>query len=340
MRNKRIVLPGYTYLQDLVRRALSFERHRLSGALFELIADKDMLLLDRLLRDEDGLHAITSIKHQPRDFSHKQLLAEIERGHRIRDLFEVARRVINQAELSAESVRYYASLVDYYTVYKLKRMSKEMVYLYLLCFIHDRYQRLNDHLLNAFCALVARYADEAAAAAKEAVYRHRVEANDDLTQGAKILNLFLDSSIPDDTPFAEVRRRANELLSSDRLARLCQHLGDVAGLDEVAYEWEAVDLVMAKAKRNIRPLLRFIILEGTPANRVLLDTFCLLSQAFRKGIQLPLAELPTTLIPQRSARYLADVDGAIVRDRYEFLIYRQLRERLEAGDLYCPESAR
>ena len=255
-------------------------------------------------------------------------------------MFQVASRVIDAAGLSAESVRYYASLVDYYTVYKLKRMSKEMVYLYLLCFIHDRYRRLNDRLLNAFCALVARYADEAMAAAKEAVYRHRIEANDDLTQGAEILKLFLDSSIPDETPFAEVRQRANELLSADRLVRLCQHLMDGTGLDEAAYEWDAIDRVMGKAKRNIRPLLRFIALEGTAANRVLLETFRMMSQVLRDGVQLPLVDLPTTLIPQRSVRYLVGNNGAIVRDRYEFLIYRQLRKRLEAGDLYCPDSAR
>ncbi len=30
----------------------------------------------------------------------------------------------------------------------------------------------------------------------------------------------------------------------------------------------------------------------------------------------------------------------IVRDRYEFLVYRLPRERLEAGDLHCKDSAR
>jgi len=91
-------------------------------------------------------HAVTSIKHHPRDFSHKQLLVEIERGHQIRELFFVARRVIAQAGLSAESIRFYASLVDYYTAYKLKRMTPAMTRLYLLCCVHNRYQRLNDHL--------------------------------------------------------------------------------------------------------------------------------------------------------------------------------------------------
>lgn len=340
LRQNRIVLPGYTYLQDVVRRALAFERHRLSDALSALITIDDAQLLERLLQDDNGLHAITSIKHQPRDFSHRQLQLEIERGNRIKDLFMVAKRVIGVAGLSAESVRYYASLVDYYTVYKLKRMSPELVFLYLLCFVHDRYQRLNDHLLNAFCTLVARYADEASAAAKEAVYRYRVEANEDLTQGAKILRLFLDSDIVDSTPFAVVRSRADELLSQDRLARLCEHLADDTRFDEVDFEWQAIDRLMAKVKRNIRPLLRSVVFEGTPANQVLLDTVRTISVAFREGQQLPLVQLPVSVIPQKWARYLVDDGGIIIPDRYEFLIYRQLRERLEAGDLYCSDSAR
>jgi len=340
MRLNRIVLPGYTYLQDVVRRALAFERHRLSDALIELIAVDDTQLLDRLLEDDDGLHAITSIKHQPRDFSHKQLLADIERGRQIKDLFEVAKGAIVVAGLSAESVRYYASLVDYYTVYKLKRMSKEMVYLYLLCFIHDRYQTLNDHLLNAFCTLVARYVDEASTAAKESVYRYRVQANDDLTQGAKILRLFLDSSIAGETPFSDVRTRAEELLSTDRLARLCQHLVDDAGIDQADFEWQAVDQLMSKVKRNIRPILRSITFEETAQNDLLLKTVKAITEAFQRGLPLPIAYLPVTLIPQKSVRYLVSSEGSIIQGRYEFLIYRILRERLEAGDLYCPNSAR
>ena len=55
MRLNRIVLPGYTYLQDVVRRALAFERHRLSDALIELIAVDVTQLLDRLLEDDDGV---------------------------------------------------------------------------------------------------------------------------------------------------------------------------------------------------------------------------------------------------------------------------------------------
>ena len=89
LRQQRIVLPGYTYLQDVVRRALLFERDRLSETLAKSMTREDKHVLDKLLRDDNGIHAVTSIKHHPRDFSHKQLLIEIERGEQLRDLYTV-----------------------------------------------------------------------------------------------------------------------------------------------------------------------------------------------------------------------------------------------------------
>ncbi len=340
LRQKRIVLPGYTFLQDVVRETLTFERKRLTGALSGLIGEEDAASLDRLLVNDEGLHAITAIKRQPRDFSHKQLLAELDRGRQIRPLFELSLRVIDAVGVTAESVRYYASLVDYYTVYKLKRMDRETVHLYLLCFIHDRYQRLNDNLLTGFCSLVRRYADEVKEAAKEAIYRFKRQANDDIDQGAKILTLFLDPTIDGQTPFSAVRERAHELLAPERLDHLCQHLASDASLDEASFEWKEVDLVMPKVKRNLRPLLRFLSLQGTPANASLLETLIIMAKAFAQGETLPAVEVSAALIPARSRRYVFDAGGMIVRDRYEFLVYRLLRERLEAGDLHCSDSVR
>jgi len=111
-----------------------------------------------------------------------------------------------------------------YTVYKLKRMTPAVSRLCLLCFVHDRYRRLNDHLLSAFCSLVRRYTDEPAKSTKEALYQHRRQASEDLDQGMKILQLFLDPTVADEMSFANVRARARALLPPDRLARLCEHL--------------------------------------------------------------------------------------------------------------------
>ncbi|MCP4405384.1 MAG: Tn3 family transposase [bacterium] len=340
LRQQRIVLPGYTFLQDVVRGALGFERNRLIDALSGLIGKIENERLDELLKDSDGLHAITLLKREPRDFSHQQLLTEIARGKRIRPLFSLAQRITLRLDISAESIRYYASLVDYYTVYKLKRMAVEVAQLYLLCFLYDRYQRLNDNLLTALCSLVNRYAGEASLSAKAMVYHYKIQTNDDVKNGAKILELFRDPEIAGDLPFSEVRQRAYRLLTPDRLARLCQHLVDELSIDETLYEWEEIDLLMPRAKKNIRPLLRFVELDGAPSNADVLKMLHIMKKAFADGKQLPIGELSVSLIPVRLKPYLIDEDARIIRDRYEFWIYRTLRERLDAGDVYCCNSAR
>ena len=134
---------------------------------------------------------------------------------------------------------------------------------------------------------------------KESVYRYRVQANDDLTQGAKILRLFLDSSIAGETPFSDVRTRAEELLSTDRLARLCQHLVDDAGIDEADFEWQAVDQLMSKVKRNIRPILRSITLEGTAQNDLLLKTVKAITEAFQRGLTIAIGAVASDSHPSK-----------------------------------------
>jgi len=112
LRRERVVLPGYTILQNVVRGALAFERKRLAGALEGVIKPEDAKALDRLLADDEGLHQITTIKRQPRDFSYRQLLAEIERGQQLRSLIsrfcspQEAESPTDHRESDGEAVRF------------------------------------------------------------------------------------------------------------------------------------------------------------------------------------------------------------------------------------------
>ncbi len=340
LRREQVVFPGYTILQNIVRAVLVSERKRLASVLEGLLGAEDGPWLDRFLDDDEGLHQLTAIKRQPRDFSCQQLFREIERGEQLRTLFTLAGRVIAEVGLSVESMRYYASLVEYYTVYKLKRMDRDAVYLYLLCFIHDRYQRLNDNLLGAFCSLVRRYVEEVGVGTKEAVYCSKLQIHEDIGQGVEIMGLFLDPDIDGQTPFATLRDQAHVLLPAERLQQLCRHLAGEGSQDEASLEWREVDAIMVKVNRNLRPLPRFLSIQGTSAYNKLLDTLKATIEAFERGEPLPTQTVSPTLIPARAKRYLLEPSGKIIRDRCEFMVYRQLRDALEAGDLHCSESAR
>ena len=65
---------------------------------------------------------------------------------------------------------------------------------------------------------------------------------------------------------------------------------------------------------------------------------------FRPLVQFPADAFPSRVIPDPLPRYLhaQDSDGANrpLVDRYEFLVYRLLRNGLEAGEIFCRDSVR
>src|ERR1019366_10744257 len=76
---QRIVAPAYSTMQDMVGAALTYEQRRLAaiaGDQIDLSAQKD---LKNLLDDRQGLHEITLLKRDPRDFSNRENRREVER---------------------------------------------------------------------------------------------------------------------------------------------------------------------------------------------------------------------------------------------------------------------
>ena len=164
--NQRIVAPGYTYLQDMVGRIVSGERLRITRLLGQALTTAVEQQLEALLQADEGMYRISILKHEPKDFSYEELRQEVGRRKFFQQLYEFGQTFLASAGLSNESVRYYASLVQFYTVYKLQRMAVQTARLYLLCFAYHRFRQINDNLVEAFIHLVDQYEKQAKLAAE------------------------------------------------------------------------------------------------------------------------------------------------------------------------------
>ena len=344
---ERIVSPAYSVMQDLVGKALSCEQNRLTDTLRCVLKASAIKSLNALLEDATGLYKITLLKRAPRDFSRREIACEIERGQQIRDSYELAKTLLPSLDISNESIKYYASLVTYYSVFRLKQLDEWLVYLYLLCFIYHRYQRLHDNLLSTLIYHVRRYTDEAKGEAKERVYSQRIEGNDNLLRAGRILRFFTDDSIAEQTPFVEVRAKAFSILEREKIDLVADHITTEARFDESAFQWEHIDKLTHQFKRHLRPILRAVDWEASSAQQPLLEAIHFLKDAFAKGrslSQYPTETLPDYFIPDTVKRYLYDLDEngntLLLTDRYEFLVYRLLRNGLEAGNIFCQDSLR
>jgi TnpA family transposase len=344
---QRLIAPGYTVMQEMIGEVLQREKERLTAIAKSHLTDDAVAALNDLLANPRGLYEITRIKREPKDFSIKEINKEIRRGEQIKSLYAVAQTVLPRLGISNESIKYYASLIDYYSVFQMSQLEENLARIYLLCFVQYRYQRLHDNLINCFIYRVRQLLDEAKSVAKERVYQYRLEHNRNLYKAGQVLKLFADDTIPGETPFADVRTQAFAILPETKLTRVADNILQTAQLDEHLFQWEYTDQIANRFKRRLRPLLRAIDFSATDANKSLITAVHFLKTALQKTkplTQYKPDKLPQRFITEQYKRYLYTADDAgekrLLVDRYEFLIYRLLRNNLESGDVFCRPSVR
>jgi TnpA family transposase len=344
LNQQRVVAPAYAILQDMIGRVVTGERQRMTALLDEALTPDVAQQIDALLQADESTYRITVLKREPRDFTWRELRGEVGRRQFFAPLHAFARSFLDVAGISTESGRYYASLVKYYTVYKLRRMPTGVTRLYLLCFAFHRFRQINDNLIEAFIHLVHQYEKSARAAAQEAMLRAQVDASSRLQAAGKVLRLFVDDTIADTTPFAKVRKQAFTLLEREQFEPVSGYLRNVA-FDRAALEWAHYTTLSAKIKRNLRHLFCELEFSGRIEDAPLLDSIAFLQDLLRNGRSLRQANpatFPVALIPKHLERYLYMSNSGNIKhldaDRYEFLVYRLLRNALEAGDVYGENS--
>jgi Tn3 transposase DDE domain/Domain of unknown function (DUF4158) len=342
-----ILAPGYTMLQDIVGTALTAEQTRLETILRIDLAPEDCAGLDRLLGPATGLHPITQLKHDPKDFSLGEMRKEIERATELRPLAKLAERLMPKLDISNEGIKYYASLLSYYSIFRLRQLATHTAYFYLLCFAFHRYQRVHDHLLTCFLHKVKQYADEAKAVSKERVATQRAADQQDLPKAGAVLKLFTAEQREAAASFGEVQAQAFAILDRTRLDSVADHLAKTARFNEAELQWEYVDKLALHFKRHLRPLLQAVEISASQPEAPLLDAITFLKATFAKGQTLserPEGAVPTRCIPKRLRRHLYAQIGRgprrVLVDRYEFWVYRLLRQGLEAGRVSCRQSVR
>src|SRR6266851_4088396 len=347
LKEQRIVAPGYSFMQDTVSQALTHEQERVAAVISNRLDRSHREALDRLLEDAPGLYEITQLRREPKDFSAGEITREIRRGEQIRDLYHLAKSLLPDLGLSHESVTYYASLVGDYSVYKLKRFEEATAHVYLLCFVYHRYQRLHDNLIHSLIYHVRRYREAAKEVAKDRVYASRSEGNEDLDRAGQVLRLFTDDGIPQQTPFYAVQAKAFSILERNKIDFVADHITTKVTFDETAFQWEHMDELAHQFKRHVCPLLLAVDWTASAGHTALIEAVEFLKDAFQKGrslSQYPPYAYPLSFIPDTAKRYLyaQETNGQrrLLPDRYEFLVYRLLRNGLEAGDVFCRDSVR
>ena len=344
---RKIVRPGYTTLQTIIGDALSAERRRLERLIGEALDEAARMDLQKLLVREDTLSELAAIKQDAKHFGYQMMATERHKRSTLERLYQLAKTLLPALEISQQNLHYYASLAHYYTIYDLRRLKPEQTYLYLLCYAWQRYQQLSDNLVDAMSYHMKKIEDDTKECAEKQFSQSQANKQLEAPRVGRLLLLYVDDEVKDTTSFGTVRTQAFAIMPKDTLLatgkRLCEKF-----VSQHELRWQAVDKAALRFKKQLRPLYMALEFSSTATDSPWLLALRWMKDAFSRRQTLtarPVAECPKGTIPKRLRPYLMTFDAhgeatGINGDRYEFWVYRQIRKRFEAGDLFLNDSLR
>ncbi|MCW5207073.1 hypothetical protein VU08_09170, partial [Desulfobulbus sp. F5] len=109
--------------------------------------------------------------------------------------------------------------------------------------------------------------------------------------------------------------------------------------DEDEYQWQHLEALSATIKKNIRQIVKAIDFKAHSGNANLLQAITFLQDIFEKGKilrQIARELFPTDFIGKSLKKYVFMGKGIerLNAERYEFAVYKMLRNAFESGDIY------
>lgn len=206
--------------------------------------------------------------------------------------------------------------------------------LYLLCFVQQRYRRVNDNLINSLIYRFRLYSDQAKEDAQVRLSDLQLETNQDIGKVGQVLELLTDEQIPHELPFGEFQERVFEILSRQAIRRVAGYITKEKKFDEILFRWKYLDKIARRIKVNLRPIFMTVDFSVIPTNSNLLEAVRFLQDIFRqdKNFQkIASKKFPVVFIPKKYKSYLFEKNAdskktRIIADRYEFLVYQFLKD--------------
>lgn len=340
-----IVRPGYTTFQSIISAALAEERRRLASLVEAGMTDEVRQALEGLLVREDTLSGLAAIKQDAKYFRPHMMAKERRKRTMLDEIYRAAEAILPTLGISRQNLDYYASLAHFYTIYDLRQLQSGQSFLYLLCYGWQRYRQLNDNLVEALRHHTQKLEDESKANAAQAFMLAQVQRQKETPQVGRLLLLYVDDAFDDGTPFGTVRRHAFSILPRATLQQLGQRLYDKP-ISQMELRWRAIDEAAGQVRMRLRPQAMALDFSSAQAADPWLAALAWMRKVFDRRQRLdrqPVTDIPPDTIPKRLRPYLLTLNETgqpigLRGDRYEFWVYRQLRKRLDSGELHLNDS--
>jgi TnpA family transposase len=341
---KKISRPGYSTLQTLIAQALISEQARINHIFKEHLLTREKAQLFNLLNHKENFYVVTLLKQQPKNFKPTAIRQEIAYYEQYQPLYQIAKRLLPRLKVSKNGIAYYASLVEYYTVWSLHRKNSSQTCLWLLCFIYHRCQRMLDNLATMFIYTAHHYQADVTKQAEALLLIHSLSPDEQKKALAKLIRVYTDKTVNENLTFKTIKKMVySTILPAERIDQVANELDNQAQqkMIQTQFTWQAVDEFANTYRPLLRALLKVLVLEG-PQHKTLQKAYQFLRDALKK--EMPLSKMlydkfPTPFISAKIRDFIYDSNKKILHtDRYEYECYQQIAHALNGRSLFLSDS--
>lgn len=310
LEKNKMVLPSYSSLQDAIGLALENEERRIIKIVKDNINENTEKSINNLLEIEDVFYKITELKFDAKTFQTQEMQGELNKLKTCEAIYLFSQQVLPLTELSRKNIAYYSDLAKHYTVYRLKRLPKELAYFYLTCYVQIRYEKIVNNLIHGFAYYVDKYNSDADKYADSNVPDSNTTLNKFKKQAGEMIRWYADDSIMKESGRC-IQEKAYKLMAQDEIIKLSQALlGDNENDTETVLIWEYHKNNYRRILLNLRPLFTAIDFKTSPKLASLMESIHYLKNIFihnKKLKDVAFNEIPIAHIsPKKLLRYFLE----------------------------------
>lgn len=349
LKDHKMVLPSYSRLQDLIGAGFKKEEKRLINLTKRHATKKVIRTINNLFKIDHTFYNITELKFDPKYFRKKEMELEIRKLAICAKIYKFSKILLPKTKISRKNIIYYSDLAKVYTVYRLKHITKELSYFYLICYINQRYEHIVNNLIKGFNYYVDKYVNEA----KKYAAKNVVEINVDLEQHkvpiGRLMQLFTDDEIMK-LSGKKIRAKAFKIMPKEELLTISGNLLNSTPTRkdlETKLNWEYHKNNYRCILINIRPLFLAINFESKKGLKDLLKAISFLQKHFKKNKNLDgltINDCPTQHIKTtKLLDYFTEEKAHTKKQKlniyqYEFYIYKLIRKNFKKYKIIVSDS--
>lgn len=337
--NQKIILPTYRNLQDLFTSCISIENSRLQGVV-ALIPDTIDRQIYKLINTET-ITDLSEIKSDQKGFQLQFISSAIRVTKSLKNIYSFCKEFLPSLKISNNCICYYASLIEHYSPSRIRMLNKTLQSLYLLCYIHIKYQQCMDNLIVSFIyhyRALNRLSSEHISSEE---MKHNAILYESYPKVSAILRLISSKSIDPDQPHRMFLKEAYKVLPEQDYNIIADAI-EGKSFDREKSRWEFIETKSRAIACYLRPLIMNVDFDHSWKNSQVIELINILKNHYNKSKSPSKIKIKDDLgvtVPGHIVNYLkSGEDDHLNSTRFEFYVYKRIYNAFDSGTLFCPDS--